>query len=350
MRTDALIAPAQPAPSNWPQLAKDTAGDDHDILAFTVLILDVPTKLLEELVDRPRVDLSGALSSDLGIAGKLITGEIPEGYSENSSVVPASATTPIIGVQRPKAFPMLLGKKQQAIVEQWLIDTQTSGASILSRPRLAVQSGQQASFRIGQEHPFVVSLAEDEQPVVRVVEAGLKGELTATLEEGNKSSSIKMQCKLTQIEIASVSETKTTKSDGTITTLQKPTTQTQSTEFTFKAPIGATFAAQLGVKQIESGERTTLYIITQDKLQQPAKSEATHKSPVDAEENNENVSTSDSETTQRIDQASSMRPCLWCPFRQRVGLAISSCNLAQCPATAFSTVCDQANGWDNRST
>ncbi|GAB5403299.1 MAG: hypothetical protein Aurels2KO_15300 [Aureliella sp.] len=289
-----LIGPAAPSTTNWPQFAD---GDADNVLSLTVLALEVPTKLLTELLDaasRATVSVTGGtISSDRGIHGTL-TVESPNGTLETTSVTLASGHDGTTILASSTTYPTVLNESQQAILDRWLTNGKASGIAILGRPRLAARSGTQTSFQIGSEHPFVVSLNEDDQPVVQIVDAGLRGDITIALTGNDDSSNVRMQCELARVEIASVADTKVTKSDGTPTTLQRPTTHTQSTEFSITTPVGATVAATLGVKKTDAGETTTLCIITSNKLHRPTLDKHTLSSP---KENSEPESPADDAST-----------------------------------------------------
>lgn len=279
--SDAPIGPATPAPANWPEL--ENGDDDSNILILDVRILDVPTELLAELTrepDQPGVVITaGPITSDKGIPGKLVV-ELPDGVTLRTSSITLTAAaerTPL--AKQSTSFPMLLNETKLAIVEQWLADKEQSDVSIHNSPKLAVRSGMEASIQIGQERAFVASMGSPSgQPAIRFVEEGFRGAFTATLKGDDKTQCVEIQCELTDVQIIDVKETKATRANGTVVTLQQPTTDTLSAKFTIVTPLGSTIAATLDSKETETGPRTTICIVTQSKIQHAKQDEDTYPS------------------------------------------------------------------------
>lgn len=204
------------------------------------------------------VALSGGVQSDLGVAGVLAVKSLP-------AVQPAAmAQDTDVGTQ------WLLNDSASQLLQQWLRNGDHA-IKVLSRPKLTTLSGQKGSVVVGKEHSFVTGFGNKGQKIVKVVQAGIQCECTATLPEDLAHASaqqiaeqarfahLSMTAKLT--EIPQVDSFTFTSPGFRQQAIQQPTIVCHEAKTAVNLPLGTNLAMTMGVKKTDAGETLRLCVV-----------------------------------------------------------------------------------------
>lgn len=282
-------SPAQPSPK------LDIASPAYkgkDVVILDIQILNVPSELVKELLaESQRKDdslgvstaqlhlaaeeltydaqLKGAVFSDLGVVGNLVTHENQASGNPGAVITASGSSAETHIASQSTKLPTVLHSEQLATVDGWMASKSETKVEQINAPRITTYSGVRATCTIGQQRPFVRAMEgpQDKQPSIQVVQTGLTCEFTPTV-DGPDGHTIEVLCNLSRTEITGVQEIEKTADDGSTLTLQHPTVRKQEVTFGINVPNSGTFAATLGTKQTDAGETTTLYVVRVDKLTQ----------------------------------------------------------------------------------
>ncbi len=293
--------PLPPAPGLSPGLLKALAAppapeanmaaptyEGQDLITLDVLILEVPSELIEKLSvlnseDGSKlttafsltdtvaedvgssVDVKNAVHSDLNVAGSLAGASVGASALEVRQTAGYTANAP--GRRQVANAPVVLNAQQTQAIEGWLAKGSESKVVRVSSPRVTTISGRKATCTIGQQRPFL-SAMDGKQPSIHVVETGMTCEFTPTLGLADEPS-VEVLCSLSKTDISEVREIEKTADDGSTVTLQRPTITKQEITFGIDVPTGGTFAAAFGTKPTDAGDSVMLYVVKVDRIVQP---------------------------------------------------------------------------------
>ncbi len=204
------------------------------------------------------VMLSGSVQSDLGVAGEIMVRALP-------AVQPTALHQDTdIGTQ------WLLNDSTTQLLQQWLRDDDKE-LKVWARPKITTLSGQKGSVAVGSEHSFVTGFGNKGQKIVKVVQAGIQCECTATLPEDLAHASaqqiaeqarfahLSMTAKLTEIPHV---DTFTFTSPGfRQQAIQQPTIICHEAKTAVNLPLGTNLAMTMGLEKTEAGEWVRLCVV-----------------------------------------------------------------------------------------
>lgn len=265
----------------------DKAATATQLMA-SIIVMEVPVDLVKTIQPNVPHDTeltqgvwSGEVTSDRGLTGRILlpahverSGKFTYGLpvANKNSAGPVSDEQPKAASSEGGSLNWILDSNSLEKVEAWLESPADSEIKVISRPKMVFESGSLARMTIGNEHPFVTSVdAESEQPTVVSKFLGVSCDIMATEQLSDKSDnaprSATVQFELKHSELLKVDNTTVKSKRGNNATVQLPTIVTRCCKLDLNLPLGATVGATVGVQSSDDRERTTMFLIRVDRVE-----------------------------------------------------------------------------------